>query len=294
MFAAPPVIKTEVFAEFPADLLVKKRKSLLEGPSFDKAGDLYVVNVWHGQVLKISPAGVFSLVAQFDGEPSGLKIASDGTIFVTDHKQGLLTVDPKAGTIKVVTSRHNHEPFKGVGDLSFDSGGNLYFTDQGETGLHDPSGRLFRRGADGKLKLLLANIPSPNGLVPSKDERILLVAATRANAVWKIPIRHDDTLGRVANFIQLSGGIGPDGLAMDEAGNVAVAHAGMGSIWLFDEIGRPIAEVRSCRGKVTTNIAYGGSDRRTLYITEAETGSILVAQMDVPGRVMPSHMEAGS
>ena len=79
-------------------------------------------------------------------------------------------------------------------------------------------------------------------------------------------------------FIQLSGGLGgPDGLAMDEAGGLVVAHAGLGTVWLFDRLGQPIARVQSCAGLMTTNIAYGGADRRTLYITKSETGAILCA-----------------
>ena len=295
MFAAPPVIETQVFARVPAALRVRKAHSaMLEGPSFDREGTLYFVHVFQGQVLKASPDGAVSLVAQFDGEPSGLKIAADGAIFVTDKKLGLLTVDPAAGTTRPVVTAPESGRFQGLGDLSFDTRGKLYFTDQGETDLLAPEGSLYRRTPDGALTRLLACIPSPNGVVPSQDERILLVAATRANAVWKVPMRRNGSLGRVANFIQLSGGIGPDGLAMDEAGNVAVAHAGMGAVWLFDPDGRPIAEVRSCAGKATTNIAYGGADRRTLFITEGETGSILTARMPVPGRIMPSHRNMGA
>ena len=70
-------------------------------------------------------------------------------------------------------------------------------------------------------------------------------------------------------FIQLSGGLsGPDGMAMDEQGNLAVVHAGFGTVWHFSPQGEPLARIRSCAGIRTTNIAYGGPDRRTLYITE--------------------------
>jgi gluconolactonase len=88
-------------------------------------------------------------------------------------------------------------------------------------------------------------------------------------------------------FVQLSGGLaGPDGLALDEDGNLAVAHAGLGTVWLFSRLGEPVARVKSCAGVMTTNVAYGGADRRTLYITESETGSVLAADMPVAGRPM--------
>ncbi len=80
MFAAPPVIKTEVFARLPDSLRVVQnprtqsgvpRDSFLKGPSFDRDGNLYVVNIPYGQVLRVSPGGEFTSVATWDGEPNG-------------------------------------------------------------------------------------------------------------------------------------------------------------------------------------------------------------------------------
>ena len=290
MYGAPPVIATEVFARYPEQLLVRPRhKSLLEGPSFDRAGNLFCVNVRHGQILKVSPGGEFSVAVQYEGEPNGLKIHRDGRIFVADHAMGVVTVDPAAGTVSPFIPAPPGGQFRGLNDLVFDAGGNLYFTDQGETGLHDQTGRLWRCKVDGALELLLDCIPSPNGLIPAPDERIIYLAVTRANAIWRVPIRHNATPGRVGTFIQMSGGVGPDGMAQDLAGNIFVAHPGIGSVWMFDPDGRPLAEIRSCAGKMTTNIAFGGPGNRTLFIMEAESGSILTARLDTPGKPMFSH-----
>jgi sugar lactone lactonase YvrE len=88
-----------------------------------------------------------------------------------------------------------------------------------------------------------------------------------------------------------SGGLaGPDGLALDEDGNLAIAHAQHGTVWLFSKFGEPLLRIRSCAGRAITNLAYGGPGNRTLYITEAETGSILAADMPVAGKRMFSHM----
>jgi gluconolactonase len=90
--------------------------------------------------------------------------------------------------------------------------------------------------------------------------------------------------------VQLSGGPGgPDGLALDEAGNLAVAHFGLGCVWVFSPHGEPLYRVNSCRGRLTTNIAYGGADQRIMFITESESGCILRAEMPEPGRPMYSH-----
>jgi gluconolactonase len=290
MYGAPPVVATEIFAKFPDELLVRpKHRSLLEGPSFDRAGNLYGVNVRHGQIVKITPDAKFSVVAQYDGEPNGLKIHRDGRIFVADHKQGIVLVDPDAGTVTPFVAGPPEGRFHGLNDLVFDSTGQLYFTDQGETGLHDPTGRLWRVRVDGTLECILDCIPSPNGLITAPDERIIYLAVTRANAIWRVPIRHNSRPGRVGTFIQMSGGVGPDGMAQDAAGNILVAHPGMGSVWMFDPDGRLLAEIRSCAGKMTTNIAFGGPDNRTLYIMEAASGSVLMARLDIPGKPMFSH-----
>jgi len=84
--------------------------------------------------------------------------------------------------------------------------------------------------------------------------------------------------------------MGPDGMAMDAEGNLAVCHVGMGSVWLFSRLGRPLAEIQSCAGIGTTNAAYGGPERKTIYITDSETGTILFARLDVPGKEMYSHL----
>jgi gluconolactonase len=66
----------------------------------------------------------------------------------------------------------------------------------------------------------------------------------------------------------------------------------MGCVWLFSRIGEPIARIDACTGGLsTTNLAYGGRDWRTLFITESSTGSILSARLDVPGMPMYSHRD---
>jgi gluconolactonase len=304
MYAPPEEIKTEVFARLPdkfrrkdpdnAWSLVNRRglvaDSFLEGPSFDRDGNLYIVDIPYGRIFRISPAGEFTLVAEYDGEPNGLKIARDGRIVITDYRHGLMTLDPASGKVTSMLERRWSERFKGVNDLVFAGSGDIYFTDQGQTGMHDPTGRVYRLRVDGALDQIVNNIPSPNGLVLNGSEHILYVAATRGNAIWRIPLMPDGTASKVGIFIQLSGSLGgPDGLAMDEQDNLAIAHAGLGTVWIFSRLGEPLYRVRSCQGLATTNLAYGGADNKNLYITESESGCVLVARVPAAGRLMESH-----
>jgi gluconolactonase len=259
----------------------------LEGPSVDADGNLWVVDIPHGRVFRIAPDGGWTLAAEYQGEPNGLKFHPDGRILIADYRNGIVELDPASGRTRPLLARWNTESLKGCNDLFVTAAGDIYFTDQGQSGLSDPSGRVFHRAPDGRLTCLIANAPSPNGIVYSAAERALYVAMTRDNAVWRMPLTRDGQVVKAGRFCSLFGRGGPDGLALDEAGNLAVAHSSLGHVFLFAPDGQCIARVRSCAGGQTTNIAYGGAGRRQLFITESTTGSILVADMDVPGLALP-------
>ena len=304
MYAAPAEIPSRVFARIPDNLRITGRSNrwidvqrggaptgcFLEGPSFDRAGNLLVVDVAWGRIFTVTPAGDVDLFTEYDGEPNGLKIHADGRIFVADYRHGIMVVDPATRAVQPYLDRSALDRFKGVNDLVFAANGDLYFTDQGLTGLHDPSGALYRLRTDGRLDKLLGNIPSPNGLVLNAAENTVYVNATRGNCIWRVPMLPDGTPYKVGVFIQMSGGLGgPDGLAADEQGSLAVAHVGIGTVWLFSALGEPLHRIRSSVGLATTNVAYGGPGNRSLFITESESGSILCAEMPVAGRPMFSH-----
>lgn len=296
MFTAPPIVEPDVFCSIPdrfrkhqtsSWLQVQKRgaktHSFLEGPSFDSSGNLYVTDIPFGRIFRISTQGAFELIAEYDGEPNGLKFGPDGLAYVADHKHGIMQLDVDTGKIEVFLDRPRLERFIGLNDLFFTSEGDLYFTDQGQSGLQDPSGRVYRYSAQGNLQCIMSGIPSPNGLVVCEESHSLLLAVTRANAVWRLPLLEDGTVSKVGIFLNLSGGFGPDGLALDRQGNLAVCHPGLGCVWLFSPEGEPLLRVQSKTGKVLTNLAYGSPDGCSLYMTEADTGLVLRVKMLSPG-----------
>lgn len=301
MFPPPPVTSTTVWARLPerfrasgsgsaARRFPDSPTSFLEGPAFDRQGNLYVVDIPHGRIFRIGPDRRFSLVASYDGQPNGLAIHRDGTICVADHHNGILRLDPSSGAITPVLTEVRGRALLGPNDLCFSRGGDLYFTDQGSSGLSDPSGRVVCLRADGEVDVLLDGVPSPNGLALDRAERVLFLAVTRANAIWRVPLGPRGTRPtKVGVAIHLSGGNGPDGLAMDDDDGLFVAHHKLGVVWGFDRRGVPIHRIDSCEGDGTTNMAFGGIDGRSLFITESHSGTILRAELPVPGRALFSH-----
>ena len=258
--------------------------SFLEGPSFDGKGNLWCVDIPFGRIFRISPKGEWELITQYDGWPNGLKFHQDGRAFIADYKRGLLALDPKTGKIESILETAFSEGFKGLNDLHFADNGDLYFTDQGQSGIADPSGRVYRLRKDGELQRLVSNAPSPNGITLNKSNSQVYVAITRAQQVWRLPLMEGGTPSKTGVAIQLSGGhAGPDGIEMDAEDGLCVCHLGVG-VWRFDPNCLPTHLVHAgSEHRLMTNIAFKGN---TLHITDSMNGEILTAEMPVPGKKM--------
>src|ERR1700751_5543637 len=161
----PKLIETRIFSAMPeyfrrkgvaaewadANRPGNPNNCFIEGASFDAEGNLYIADIPSGRICRIAPDGKWSLAAEYEGWPNGLKISTDGRILVADYRHGIMELDAKAGKMRpVLTSRHS-ESFRGCNDLHLASNGDIYFTDQGQTGLHDPSGRVYRLNKSGGL-----------------------------------------------------------------------------------------------------------------------------------------------
>ena len=266
--------------------------SFLEGPAFDRDGNLYVVDIPFGRIFRISPALEWTLVAEYDGWPNGLALHRDGSLWIADYRRGLLRMDfsSRAGSGEPVPilAHRNSESFKGLNDLTFDREGNCYFTDQGQTGLHDPTGRVYRLRTNGRLELVIGGIPSPNGLALDRDGKFLFVAVTRANQVWRGPLLPDGSVSKVGAFRTFFGTSGPDGMAIDVDNRLVVAHASLGGAFVVNAIGEVTHFVKSPAGSTVTNVAYRPGTV-TLVMTESETGSILEAELPAHGAPLFAH-----
>jgi gluconolactonase len=281
---APEALEPEMFSELP-EKFRRPNGNFLEGPSFDRAGNLYCVDIPASRIYRISPAGDWEIAAEYDGEPNGLKIHRDGRLFIADRRRGIVVIDPVSRDVSFICE--GPEPgrkFIGPNDLIFAANGDLYFTDQGRSGLQNPNGCIYRI-ADGSTtpERLLGNIPSPNGLVLNLKETELYFAVTRTNSIWKMEV--NDPEKRTALFVQMPMP-GPDGLALDTAGNVLVAQAMGGVVFVYAPNGAPLYTITPTCGDIPTNLAYGGDDMRDLYFLEARANVVLKVRTPVPGKPM--------
>ena len=290
MFPAPIFLTTETAFELPAYLHESSAgnawvdanlqghdvHSFLTAPCFDRQGNLWLADVPFGRIFRITQTGEWDLIIKYDGWPGGLKFHPDGRLIIADCRHGLLALDVDARKISPFLTHQYSQRFMGVSDLTFAKNGDLYFTDSGQTGLHDATGVVYRLTNDGHLQRLLDNVPGPNGVVLSADENFIWVAATRDNAIWCAPLI-DGGVSKVGKFIQLSGGTGPDGITIDGDGNLLVAHAGLGCVWCFNKRGEPKYRLDSSRGDWTTHVAIHPFHLDEIFIIESQTGSVLKA-----------------
>lgn len=254
----------------------------LEGPTFDGAGNLLVVDIPFGRILRIDPAGDWSMLAEYDGWPNGMRRTSDNRLLIADHKLGLVELDPATGRHNVIFSSLDGEPLLGLNDLTLAPDGTLYLTDQGQSGLQAPNGRVLALTADGRLEAILDNCPSPNGLVLDPRSGWLYVAMTRGNCVWRVPFV-DGRPSKVGLAVQLSGGIGPDGLALDASGNLLIGHPPIG-VWQLDRNNLPRRLFAAPDDAYVTNLAVQNSARGSrMYVTDSIAGRILTADLDEQG-----------
>lgn len=240
-----------------------------EGPVFDRAGTFYCVAPDQGQVLKLQADGTLREIANTGGIPAGLQADAQGRLWLSDMKLGVLRIDPTDGSIHDVVRQFEGMPIRGCNDLAFDSRGNLYFTAPAGSNLETRVGEVFCRSLDGTVTRLDGGFAFCNGISVSVDDRTLIVAETWPKNLWAYDILAP---GRVSNrrlFATLSGRHvgGPDGVDFDVEGNLLATNWGGSCIEVFDRHGQ-LADRIALPFDKPSNLHFGGSDGRDLWITE--------------------------
>jgi gluconolactonase len=210
------------------------------------------------------------------GTDPSLKVADPS---LTGADPSLNGTDPSLVKPEPILLHRLSESFRGLNDLCFDRQGICYFTDQGQSGLHDPSGRVYRRFPDGRLECILQQVPSPNGIAVDDGQPALYVAVTRANQLWRSPLLEHAALSKVGAFQSFFGSSGPDGLALDEEHGIVVAHASLGAAFHLNRKGAITHVYQAPEEPASiTNAAFRPGGSHDLVLTESLSGSVLMVK----------------
>jgi gluconolactonase len=257
---------------------------IIEGPVW--TGDaLYVSEIGPGQnpppsrILKVTPSGVVT-VARSDAGTNGLAVDASGQLYGASHKVGGLVRIDLGAPDEVLVSLYDGARLDSPNDLALRSDGTIYFTDpsyQAPQPQPQATTRLYRWSAGSGIAAL-ADLEQPNGVTLSLDQASLYVATTRS--VYRYPVNADGSLGSATTFAEG----GSDGMGIDCAGNLYVTRGSQ--VIVFSPQGSELGRLSVPGVQSVTNVAFGGADRKLLYVTALGTANqkgLFQVQLEVPG-----------
>ena len=287
-----------------------------EGPVWIHSGSLLFAEITSNSIRRLDKDGKVSIVMQPSGymgkAPYGGR--EPGSNGMTLDRYGRLTVAGHAGrsvwrveslaphaTRTILADAYQGKRLNSPNDLVYRSDGSLYFTDP-PYGLRkqndsDPAKELTVNGvyripratshkpgappANASLQLLITNLPRPNGIAFSPDEKFLYVDNSEPQKVWmRYPVRADGTLGKGSVFYDATSDPrpgAPDGMKVDQRGDIY--SAGPGGVWIFAPSGKHLGTI--LLPHPASNVAWGGADAKTLYITDS--GELFRVRVNIPG-----------
>ena len=252
----------------------------IEGPACDANGNLYAVNFERQHTIgKVTPDGEASVFVELPTGSigNGIRFNSEGLMFIADYtNHNVLKVDMETCKISV----HAHEPtMNQPNDLAIGANDIIYASDPNWGA---STGQLWRVDTDGKVTLLEADMGTTNGIEVSSNEKILYVNESVQRNIWAYDLSSGGEISNKRLLIQFPD-FNMDGMRCDIEGNLYVTRHGKGTVAKLSPEGDVLLEVE-LTGKLCTNIAFGGSDGRTCYVTMADRGNVEVFRADLPGR----------
>jgi gluconolactonase len=270
-----------------------------EGPLWHAEGYVTFVDLAGSRLLRWDASGV-TVVRENTGEGNGCTLDRQGCLIMcegADHRR--ITRMDANGTVTTIAERWQGKRFNKPNDVVCRSDGSLFFTDP-ELRL-EPALReigfsgVYRLDPQGQVHLATDACEYPNGLAFSPDESILYVAISRLDnrcfeeerqravcthrRIRAFDVAPDGSLSNNRIFCDMSSaapGV-PDGLKVDTAGRVFCV--GSGGIWVIAPSGEVVGVIRT--PEVVRNLAFGGPDFRTLYLTPG--GSLSKLEVKTPG-----------
>src|ERR1700674_3048706 len=277
-----------------------------------KRGYLLLSDMYANVIYKLRPGGKVSLYSAHSGytgydiwrvgmpqpDPNrkdvffmigsnGLALDRQGRLLIATWSGRSIDRIEKDGKRTILADRFEGKRFGGTNDLVVKKDGAIYFTD-GFGGLRgrdkDPSKELDFAGIfmfkDGKVTLAIKDIPTPNGLAFSPDEKTLYANGSQMRYVRRYDVQPDDTLTNSQMFIDMNGdkarGIN-DGMKVDTKGNLY--ESGPGGIWIVSPEARHLGTIMV--PELVANLVFGDADCKTLYI--AARTSVYKIRVNTPG-----------
>ncbi len=252
----------------------------IEGPAVDRNGNLYAVNFdRQGTVGIVDKDGEPGLYIQLPEGSIGNGICFDrtGNMFIADYTgHNILKVLFK--TREVIVHAH-HPGMNQPNDITI-SGKDLLFAS--DPNWSDSTGMLWRVAPDGKITLLEDSMGTTNGIEVSTDEKKLYVNESVQRRIWVYDLNDSGQISNKRLFVSFRD-YGLDGMRCDSRGNLFVTRYGKGTVLMISPEGEVLEEI-GLTGKNPTNIAFGGPDGRTCFVTVADRGCIETFRVPFPGR----------
>jgi len=236
----------------------------LEGPVSDRSGDLHFTDINNNRIWRLTAGGEFEIAVEPANYPNGLTLDLDGSLLICEQGAQRITRMDAEGGMSVVADSYNGAPFNSPNDLWVHPDGSIYFTDPRyripEGPLTQPGEYVYRIAPDRQsVAAVVTDIPKPNGIVGTEDGRTLYLASTENAKIYRFDIAADGSLGNRIEFADQ----GSDGMTLDERGNVYLTW--IGGVSIRNPEGGEIEFIET--PQMPANVAFGGGDGRTLYIT---------------------------
>lgn len=249
----------------------------VEGPAVDKKGNIYAANFERqGTIGQVTPKGEGKVwITLPEGSiANGIRFDSHGNMLVSDYaKHNVFKVDMRSKALTLfVNEPRMHQP----NDIAIDSKDHLFASDPD---FRTHTGYFWRIDPNGKVTLL-DSMGAANGIEVSPDEKTLYVNAHRG--IWAYDLSPDGNVSNRRVLIEFPD-FGVDGMRCDVKGNIYVARIGKGVVAKISPQGKLLQEV-PLTGKKPTNVAFGGKDGRTIYVTMMDTGNLESFKVEDPGR----------
>lgn len=218
-----------------------------EGPAIGPDGCIYFsdqtfteeTNMEAGIIWKYDPAKDTTIVFRSpSGMSNGIAFDKEGRMVICEGAdfggRMIIRTDMHSGKSKIIAGLYNGQPFNSPNDLTIDSKGRIYFTDPRYTGhesIDQPGMGVYKIDSDNKVKLIIYNIPMPNGIALSPDEKILYVGCNFEGdqnnkpvmEIYRYNIAENDSVVFDKVLIKFKDDAGPDGIKVSKEGNLYIA-----------------------------------------------------------------------